>query len=43
MDKFILAMMIFIVGLLVIIGGGFFAVDYFKSHPEVFQIQPSAK
>jgi len=29
--------------LVIIIGGGFIAVEYFKAHPEVFELKPPAK
>ncbi|HFC8472363.1 hypothetical protein ACTHRY_03940 [Neisseria sp. P0004.S004] len=43
MDKFILAMIGMAIALLIIIGGGFVAVEYFKSHPEAFQVKPPSK
>ncbi|HFC8833258.1 hypothetical protein [Neisseria subflava] len=43
MDKFILAMIGMAIALLIIIGGGFIAVEYFKSHPETFQVKPLSK
>ena len=42
-DKFILAMIVMAVFLVIIIGGGFIAVEYFKAHPEVFELKPPAK
>ena len=43
MDKFILAMIGMAIALLIIIGSGFVAVEYFKSHPEAFQVKPQSK
>ena len=43
MDKFILAMIGMAIALLIIIGGGFIAVEYFKPHPEAFQVKPLSK
>ncbi|WP_455942157.1 hypothetical protein [Neisseria sp.] len=43
MDKFILAMIGMAIALLIIISGGFIAVEYFKSHPEAFQVKPLSK
>ena len=42
-DKFILAMIVMAVFLVIIIGGGFIAVEYFKALPEVFDLKPPAK
>ncbi|WP_267897787.1 hypothetical protein [Neisseria chenwenguii] len=39
-DKFIWAMVALAVALMIIIGGGFLATDYFKKHPDAFQTQP---
>lgn len=41
MDKFVLAMLVMAVALVVIIGGGFVAAEYFKQHPETFRVQPN--
>ena len=43
MDKFILAMIGMAIALLIIIGGGFIAVEYFKSNPEACQVKPLSK
>ena len=43
MDKFILAMIALAVILAVIIGGGFIAVEYTKTHPEMFEVKPERK
>ena len=42
-DKFTLAMIVMAVFLVIIIGSGFIAVEYFKAHPEVFELKPPAK
>lgn len=38
MDKFVLAMLVMAIALVVVIGGGFVATEYFKQHPEIFRV-----
>ncbi len=43
MDKFVWAMAILGIALLIVIGGGFTAAEYVKKHPEVFEVKPQSK